>query len=92
LRFCQFLECQAPPHKPKAPAETQSPPIENFLATVLVGTRKQFKRGADIDSPPVQHSLRKGAPWPTAQASQGGRRRPLETLVKKVQKASINET
>jgi len=27
--FCQFLECQAPP------AKTQSPPIENFLATVL---------------------------------------------------------
>jgi len=35
LRFCQFLECQAPPHKPKAPPETQSTPIENFLATVL---------------------------------------------------------
>ena len=29
--FCQFLECQAP-H-----AQTQSPPIENFLATVLFG-------------------------------------------------------
>ena len=30
LRFCSFLECQAPP------AQTQSPPIENFLATALV--------------------------------------------------------
>ena len=29
LSFCQFLEWQAPP------AQTQSPPIENFLATVL---------------------------------------------------------
>jgi len=27
--FCQFLECQA------TPAQTQSPPIENLLATVL---------------------------------------------------------
>jgi len=25
----------SPPHKREAPAETQSPPIENFLATVL---------------------------------------------------------
>jgi len=31
LRLCQFLECQAPPHKRKTPR------IENFLATVLVG-------------------------------------------------------
>jgi len=23
LRFCQFLECQAPPHKPKAPRGTE---------------------------------------------------------------------
>jgi len=39
LRFCQFLEFQAPPHKPEAPPEeTQSPPIENFLATVLQPT------------------------------------------------------
>jgi len=31
-----ILSCQAPPHKRKPPAELQSPPIENFLATVLV--------------------------------------------------------
>jgi len=37
LRFCQFLERQPPPHKTKAPAETQNPPIENVLTTVLPG-------------------------------------------------------
>jgi len=30
LSFCQFLECQARPHKPKTPAKTQSPLIETF--------------------------------------------------------------
>jgi len=36
LGFCQFVECQAPRTNPKSPAETQSPPIKNFLATVLI--------------------------------------------------------
>jgi len=40
LTFCRFLECQAPPHKPKAPTETQIPTIENFLATVLSGVSR----------------------------------------------------
>jgi len=63
--FCQFLECQAPPHKRKAPphkrkappqkrkapllrtsAETQSPPFENFLATVLVSVVQWCKQWA----------------------------------------------
>jgi len=34
--FCQFLKCQAPP-----PAQTQSPPIENFLVTVQM--KQEFK-------------------------------------------------
>jgi len=36
LSFCQFLECQAPAQTQSPTTETQSPPIENFLATVLV--------------------------------------------------------
>jgi len=35
VEFLSVLECQAPSHNPKPPAETQSP-IENFLATVLL--------------------------------------------------------
>jgi len=31
LRFCQFLECQAPPHKPKAlPQKRKAPLMKNF--------------------------------------------------------------
>jgi len=30
-----FIMPSSPPHKRKPPAELQSPPIENFLATVL---------------------------------------------------------
>ena len=36
MRFCQFLEGQAPRINPNPPAETQSPSIENFLAMVLL--------------------------------------------------------
>jgi len=47
--FCQFLECQAPQHKPKAPpAETHSPPIKNFLATVLVSSFKALANEVTI--------------------------------------------
>jgi len=36
VEVCQFFERPAPKHELKAPsAKTQSPPIENFLATVL---------------------------------------------------------
>jgi len=44
------------------------------------GARKQFKRGAAVDSSPVQHSLRKQPRGRTAQARGDGRRRPLVTL------------
>ena len=36
-RFGQFLECQPPSHKCKAPRRTAKPPTEKFLATVLTG-------------------------------------------------------
>jgi len=39
-----ILECQAPRTNPKPPAETQSPPIENFLATVLFTTTSLRKK------------------------------------------------
>jgi len=35
VEFLSIFECQAPAQTQSLPAETQSPPIENFLATVL---------------------------------------------------------
>jgi len=44
LRFGQFLECQVPRTNPKPPpAENQSPPIENFLATVLCKAKYELR-------------------------------------------------
>ena len=42
LSFCKFLECQSPPHKSKGPHRNAKPPIENYLATVLVESQIEY--------------------------------------------------
>jgi len=61
-------------------------PVQLRAQRWWVDARERFTRGAAIDSPPAQHSLRKQPAWPTAQASGNGRRRPLVVLQKRVQR------
>jgi len=41
--FCQFLECQVPPHKRKASPQKRKPPFWNFLATVPLRNTSRFQ-------------------------------------------------
>ena len=36
LSFCQFIVLSPPAQAQSSPAETQSPPIQNFLSTILL--------------------------------------------------------